>query len=84
VLDQDIPQLAQPAESADTTPLNFLVLGSDSDSRSPDARGFDVTGDRADTIMVVHVVAGRKAAFVFSIPATATSTCQRPGRGRAA
>jgi LCP family protein required for cell wall assembly len=52
--------------TTDRGPMNFLVLGSD--SRSPDARGFDATGDRSDTIMIVHIQQGWQSAFIFSIP----------------
>ena len=62
---KDIPKPVTPPV-ADLSPLNFLVLGSD--SRSPNARGFDATGDRSDTIMVLHIPQGRTSAFIFSIP----------------
>lgn len=60
----DVPRPVTPGESR--PPMNFLVLGSD--SRSPEARGFDATGDRSDTIMIVHVASGWRSAFIFSIP----------------
>jgi LCP family protein required for cell wall assembly len=47
--------------------MNFLVLGSD--SRADDAApADDPDGARSDTIMIVHVTADHKSAFVFSIP----------------
>jgi LCP family protein required for cell wall assembly len=61
---RDVPRPTTPV--TDTSPMNFLVLGSD--SRSPEALGFDATGDRSDTIMIVHIMEGRKGAFIFSIP----------------
>ena len=48
-------------------PLNFLVLGSD--SRGEDALGSDDPGGaRSDTIMIVHITADHRAAYVVSIP----------------
>jgi LCP family protein required for cell wall assembly len=60
----DVPRPTNVAESRPA--MNFLVLGSD--SRSPQARGFDATGDRSDTIMIAHISAGWRSAFIFSIP----------------
>jgi LCP family protein required for cell wall assembly len=61
---KDLPK--PPPPTVDLAPMNFLVLGSD--SRDPNARGFDDTGSRSDTIMIVHILQGHKAAFIFSIP----------------
>lgn len=48
-------------------PLNYLVLGSD--TRSVDqVSSLDATGDRSDTIMLVHINKGLKSAFIVSIP----------------
>lgn len=62
----DVPKpVAEPNKP--TSPLNFLVLGSD--SRAEDAAPVDdPDGSRSDTIMIVHVSADHKSAFIFSIP----------------
>lgn len=61
---ESVPKPAAP--TVDRAPMNFLVLGSD--SRSPEPRGFGATGDRSDTIMILHVNEGWHSAFIFSIP----------------
>jgi LCP family protein required for cell wall assembly len=48
-------------------PLNFLVLGSDSRLADPSVEA-DTVGQRSDTIMLVHVTADLKNAYVVSIP----------------
>jgi LCP family protein required for cell wall assembly len=50
-----------------TGPLNFLILGSDNRAADPSV-GADTTGERTDTIMLVHVNQGLNAATVVSIP----------------
>ena len=45
---------------------NILLLGSD--SRGADAAKQKVYGQRSDTIMVVHLAADKKSAYVISIP----------------
>jgi LCP family protein required for cell wall assembly len=62
----DVPKpVAVP--NAKTSPMNFLVLGSD--SRAADAAPEDdPDGSRSDTIMIVHVNADHTGAFIFSIP----------------
>ncbi|WP_058234480.1 LCP family protein [Devriesea agamarum] len=46
---------------------NFLILGSD--RRDPEeAKASHVTGQRSDTIMLVHVSADKKSAYVISFP----------------
>lgn len=61
----DLPK-AQPVPGAKTSPMNFLVLGSD--SRSGSAPIDDPDGSRSDTIMLVHINAAHTSAFIFSIP----------------
>jgi LCP family protein required for cell wall assembly len=48
-------------------PLNFLVLGSDNRAADPSV-GSDTTGQRTDTIMLIHVNKALNAAYVVSIP----------------
>src|SRR5262249_21594090 len=47
--------------------MNFLVLGTDARSDS-DTESLDETGNRSDTIMLVHVKADKSGAFIVSIP----------------
>ena len=62
---------ASPPPSTPTGPMNILLLGSDSRSRKP-TTGTAATGNggsqRSDTILVVHLARGRRAASVISIP----------------
>ncbi|HEY0699812.1 MAG TPA: LCP family protein, partial [Micromonospora sp.] len=59
-------QLLDPTARQDRTrvsgPLNYLVVGSDRRSPAPSAN------ERSDTIMIVHVPAGRDRAYLLSIP----------------
>jgi LCP family protein required for cell wall assembly len=48
-------------------PLNYLILGSDTRSAAATS-SLDTTGDRSDTIMLVHINKGLKSAFIVSIP----------------
>ena len=62
----EVPKV-DPGGRWDSGPLNFLVLGSD--SRADGAAPIDdPDGSRSDTIMVVHINADHKGAFIFSIP----------------
>lgn len=47
-------------------PINLLLLGSDSRAGTVDQN--KVSGQRSDTIMLVHIAANRKQAAVISIP----------------
>ncbi len=51
-----------------TNALNILVVGSD--SRAGPNRGFGagITGQRSDTIMVLHIAPGKQGVIVLSIP----------------
>ncbi len=62
----DVPKPVAPPDAA-TSPMNFLVLGSDSRAEGP-APIDDPDGSRSDTIMIVHVNAKHDGAFIFSIP----------------
>jgi len=52
----------QPAHRPLTGPLNYLLIGSDFRSRTPDE------GQRSDTIIVVHVTRTLDRAYLVSIP----------------
>jgi LCP family protein required for cell wall assembly len=61
-----LPRPTHPA-SEDSPPLNLLLLGSDNHMADPDTT-VDPTGERSDTIMIIHVVRGHRSAYVVSIP----------------
>lgn len=61
-----VPKPSHPA-SDDSPPLNLLLLGSDNHTADPDTM-VDPTGERSDTIMIIHVVRGHRSAYVVSIP----------------
>jgi LCP family protein required for cell wall assembly len=48
--------------------LNILVIGSDSRQGKNSRFGAHISGQRSDTIMVLHLSPGRKRAIVLSIP----------------
>jgi LCP family protein required for cell wall assembly len=48
--------------------LNILVIGSDTRSGSNKRFGAHVTGQRSDTVLVLHLSPGRRRAVVMSIP----------------
>lgn len=54
-------------EAASGEPMNFLVLGSDSQA-GQETQALDETGSRSDTIMMVHVNKDRTGIFIVSIP----------------
>jgi LCP family protein required for cell wall assembly len=62
----DLPK-AQAIPGAKTSPMNFLVLGSDSNAPA-DATIDGPDGSRSDTIMLVHINTAHTSAFIFSIP----------------
>lgn len=64
----DRPTHAEPEDGDDGTPINFLVLGSDSRISAGDATQWEYGGQRTDAIMVVHVSGDRQSAVVMSIP----------------
>ena len=71
------PEVAQ----GDETPLNFLVLGSDSRISAGDPEDWEVGAQRTDAIMVVHVAADRRDVTVVGIPRD--SWVPIPGHGEA-
>ncbi|WP_435135463.1 LCP family protein [Actinacidiphila sp. bgisy144] len=59
------------ANSAGQTPMNIMILGSDTRSDPEDAKlggAADATGARADVIMIAHLSADRSNMSVVSIP----------------
>jgi LCP family protein required for cell wall assembly len=64
--------VAKPKANSDgDTPMNIMILGSDTRSDPEDAKlggAADATGARADVIMVVHLSADRSNMSVVSIP----------------
>ncbi|MGC5614949.1 LCP family protein [Georgenia sp. Z1491] len=63
----DRPTHAEP-EEGDGTPVNFLVLGSDSRISAGDASEWQAGAQRTDAIMIVHLSGDRRSAVVMSIP----------------
>ncbi|MFN0283676.1 MAG: LCP family protein [Kineosporiaceae bacterium] len=80
-----IPEAGRPeaagADADGNTPLNFLLLGSDSRISAGDPLDWEAGAQRTDAIMLVHVQADRKGAYVISIPRD--SWVEIPGRGKA-
>jgi LCP family protein required for cell wall assembly len=77
-----IPQTQRPARAAAATgAMNILLLGSDSRIDAGNPKQWSVGAQRTDAIMVVHVQADRKAAYVVSIPRD--SWVAIPGHGQA-
>jgi LCP family protein required for cell wall assembly len=73
-----IPPASRPAEAADGA-MNLLLLGSDSRISAGDPSQWVAGAQRTDAIMLVHVPANRKGAFVVSIPRD--SWVDVPGHG---
>ena len=76
-----IPTTERPASTARTGALNVLLLGSDSRISAGDPKQWSAGAQRTDAIMLVHVQADRKAAYVVSIPRD--SWVPIPGHGTA-
>jgi LCP family protein required for cell wall assembly len=76
-----LPADQRPASTAHTGTLNVLLLGSDSRISAGDPAPWSVGAQRTDAIMLVHVQADRKAAYVVSIPRD--SWVPIPGHGTA-
>jgi LCP family protein required for cell wall assembly len=51
-----------------TTAMNILLIGSDSRSGPNQSFGSGITGQRSDTIIVLHLPPGGRSAIVLSIP----------------
>jgi len=75
------PTPAPTEPGAEATPLNILVLGSDSRISAGDPSSWEEGGQRTDALMVVHLPADRKSAVVMSIPRD--SWVPVPGHGEA-
>jgi len=75
------PTPAPTEPGAEATPLNILVLGSDSRISAGDPSSWEAGGQRTDALMVVHLPADRKSAVVMSIPRD--SWVPVPGHGEA-
>ncbi|TFC93395.1 LytR family transcriptional regulator [Cryobacterium sp. TMT3-29-2] len=71
---------ADPASGLSTSGQNILLLGSDTRGTN-DGSIADLSGQRSDSIMVVHVPANRKNIYVMSI--MRDSWLEIPGRGEA-
>lgn len=70
----------EPAPVNGKTPLNFLVIGSDSLKESTgEAEKGEASNQRSDTLMLVHIPADRKK--VFSISLMRDLWVKIPGRG---
>ncbi|OFI37527.1 transcriptional regulator [Arthrobacter sp. SW1] len=71
----------EPAPVNGKTPLNFLVIGSDSLKESTgEAEKGEASNQRSDTLMLVHIPADRKK--VFSISLMRDLWVEIPGRGQ--
>jgi LCP family protein required for cell wall assembly len=68
-------------DAAATGSMNILLLGSDSRIDAGNPQQWSYGAQRTDAIMVVHVQADRKAAYVVSIPRDSWVTI--PGHGKA-
>jgi LCP family protein required for cell wall assembly len=78
-----IPPSERPAQAPakQTGALDVLLLGSDSRISAGDPTQWTAGAQRTDAIMLVHVQADRKAAYVVSIPRDSWVTV--PGHGKA-
>lgn len=55
-------------EETDTSPINLLIMGSDSRSGEGNTGYGYVAGQRSDTTLLIHIYEGRKSATIISIP----------------
>ena len=81
---KNIPAAARPTEAepvAATTAMDLLVFGSDSRISAGDPSQWQAGAQRTDAIMLVHIPADRKGAYVISIPRDSWVTV--PGHGKA-
>ncbi len=58
----------EPAAPQDTGALNILLIGSDSRAGTNRQFGAGISGQRSDTIMILHISPGHRGATVLSIP----------------
>jgi len=61
------PAVETPADGT-ASPINILMLGSDSRISAGDPSQWTYGGQRTDAIMLVHIPADRSGAYLFSIP----------------
>ncbi|MET3810108.1 LCP family protein [Arthrobacter sp. UYEF3] len=62
------PEKPPPAQGAGKTPMNILLLGSDSrGATEADAEKGVATDPRADTLMLLHILAERKNIYTMSV-----------------
>ena len=52
----------------DTSPINILIMGSDSRTGEGNTGYGDAEGQRSDTTLLVHIYEGRESALIVSIP----------------
>src|SRR5450830_1684829 len=76
-----VPTPAASATSGSATPINILMVGSDSRISAGDPAQWAAGAQRTDAIMLVHIPADRKSASLFSIPRD--SWVDIPGHGQA-
>jgi LCP family protein required for cell wall assembly len=65
----------------DTSPINILIMGSDSRTGEGNTGYGEAEGQRSDTTLVVHLYQGRQSALIASIPRDSYVTipdCKQP------
>ncbi|MCL3862909.1 LCP family protein [Actinotalea sp. K2] len=72
---------AEPGAASDRTPMNILVVGTDSRISAGDPSQWERGGQRTDVMMLVHLPADRESAYAMSIPRD--SWVDIPGHGQA-
>lgn len=55
-------------EETDTSPINILIMGSDSRTGEGNTGYGEAEGQRSDTTLLVHIYEGRQSAIIVSIP----------------
>lgn len=55
-------------EETDTSPINILIMGSDSRTGEGNTGYGEAEGQRSDTTLLVHIYEGRQSALIVSIP----------------
>jgi len=66
----DLNNAERPAavQETDTSPINLLIMGSDSRSGEGNTGYGEADGQRSDTTLLIHIYEGRQSALVVSIP----------------
>lgn len=77
----DRPEAPTPEPGETATPLNVLVLGTDSRISAGDPSQWTQGAQRTDVMMLVHLAADRESGYVMSIPRDAWVPI--PGHGEA-